>query len=566
MAHTPSPSDTSEPVSPLSSVPTPRQRVEPLGGPPVAAFPGYEFLRELGRGGMGVVYLARNRLLDRLEAVKVLARPWSEERFRQEVRASARLRHPNVVTVYAALVAESSLAFAMEYVEGENLGRLVRTGGPLPPRLACSYARQAALGLQHAHERGMTHRDVKPQNLMLSRADGRDTVKVLDFGLAKLGTTKAGADSVTIDGELLGTPGYAAPEQFRDASAADVRSDVYGLGVTLWFLLTGNQPSGALEPTERRGWPAGLVEVLARMTAWNPADRYQTTAEVVAALEPFAVVEAESVRSADAEPAVAERRTRRRWGWAAGAVLLVSALGAAALSWADAPPTDQPEAGIPGTAAPAPVPRPAEPAFVSAFNGTDLAGWVVDGPSDQWWVEDGAITTTGTWDSPRTWLLSARDYGDVRVRFEYQLEPGANSGFAFRAVPGERPVLRVGGTPTPGPYHQQVELSDDGYKAWRWLPTGQINGGVGKDAVALKPVRPAPLRVVPEWNAAEIELVGPSLKVTVNGEQIQAADLNQLVASGSRYPALTRSRGRIGFQQQAKTVRFRNIEVLERPE
>ena len=555
MEHTPEPPNTSRPDPSPSSAPTAPAQVEPLAGrrptePPVAAFPGYEFVRELGRGGMGVVYLARNRLLDRLEAVKVLARPWSEDRFRQEVRASARLRHPNVVTVYSALVSEGCLAFAMEYVEGENLGRLVRTGGPLPPRLACAYAHQAALGLQHAHERGTTHRDVKPQNMMLCRADERDTVKILDFGLAKLAAAEPD-DSVTIAGELVGTPGYAAPEQLRDAGTADVRSDVYGLGVSLWFLLTGNQPSkdnplgDAPGPADRSGWPDGLVEVLARMTAWNPADRYQTPAEVAVALEPFA-----------AERAPTAGRRSRRWAAVAAVGLLVSALCAATLARTDEPAPDVP--------APAPPPRPAG-AFVCAFNGTDLAGWVVDGPSDQWRVEDGAITTTGTRDGPRSWLLSARDYGDVRVRFEYQFEPGANTGFAFRAVPGERPILQSRGVPTPTAYHQQVELSDDAHREWRWIPTGQINGGVGKDAASLKPVRPAQPRLAPDWNTAEIELVGQSLTLTVNGAPIQAADLNQLVASGSRYPALTRTRGRLGFQQHARTVRFRHIEVLELP-
>jgi hypothetical protein len=173
--------------------------------------------------------------------------------------------------------------------------------------------------------------------------------------------------------------------------------------------------------------------------------------------------------------------------------------------------------------------------------------------------------TTGTRTGPKTWLLSARDYGDVRVRFEYQFEPGANSGVAFRAVPGERPVLRAGGPPTPGPYHQQVELSDDSVKEWREFPTGQVNGGATKDAPAIKPARAIRMRPAPEWNAIEFELIGRAIKLTVNGEAVQAGDLNELIAKGSLYPALTRPRGRIGFQQLAKTVRFRKVELQELP-
>jgi eukaryotic-like serine/threonine-protein kinase len=544
-------SDAPDPTASKSSAPTVRARAESavdrLLQPPATTFPGYEILSQLGTGGMGVVYLARNRLLDRLEAVKLLTRPWSEERFRQEVRAAARLRHPNVVTVYAGLVTDGYLAFAMEYVEGDNLARVVRDAGPLPAPRACAYARQVALGLQHAHERGMTHRDVKPQNLMRCRADdGREVIKILDFGLAKLTVAGSPADSVTADGEFLGTPGYAAPEQLRNASAVDIRADVYGLGVTLRFLLTADREVGD-------AWPEGLAGVLARMTAWDPDARFQTPAAVAAALEPFTAPEAR----AGAERR-AERAGRRAPWWLLALLVTVAGVGAFVLSPASPPPVGS------GKPAPTEGPQPPRPTgFVPIFNGTDLTGWVVDGPADQWRVEDGALVTVGTRDGPRTWLLSARDYGDVRVRFEFQIEPGANSGFAFRAVPGERPVLRAGGHPTAGPVHQQVELSDDAAREWRWLPTGQVSGGVGQNAPMLKPDRPARLVLAPGWNAAEIELAGPSLVVTVNGERVQAADLGRLVAQGSLFPALGRSRGRIGFQQQAKVVRFRNVEAVE---
>lgn len=548
------PSDSSSPSTPR---PTQWER-----RPDALQFAGYEIVRELGRGGMGVVYLARNRVLDRLEAVKVLSRPSSEDRFQQEVRALARLCHPNVVTVYAALAGGAgALAFAMEYLDGETLARLVRSRGALSPPLACAYARQAALGLQHAHERGITHRDVKPQNLMLCRPAGQDTIKVLDFGLGKLGAPPAGADTVTLDGQLLGTPGYAAPEQMQDARSVDARADVYGLGTTLRFLLTGVQPTRDRAPSDvASGWPAGLADVLNRMTATDPAERYQTPAEVAAALSPYTVPPPE--RPVDAPDAAVTRVSRRRviWAWAAG--IFAAALVAGVTAWWGGPPRP-----LPPPPPPASDPPPAaEPRFTPLFNGTDLSGWVVDGgPAGEWRVEDGALVTTGTRNGPQTWLLSEREFGDVRVRFEYQLEPGGNSGFVFRAVPGERPVLRPGGPPTPRPYHQQVELSDDEHREWAWLLTGQINGGSGKGAPTLPPISPARLRPPPKWNAAEVELVGQSLAMSVNGERVQAGDLNRLIALGGTYPALTRSRGRIGFQQFAKTARFRNVESLELP-
>src|SRR5262249_47703655 len=149
-----------------------------------------EVLRELGRGGMGVVYLARNRRMDRLEVLKVVSRQLTDksesaERFLREIRSAARLNHNNIVTAYAAPQAGALLLFAMEYVDGEDLARVVQDRGPLPVVNACYYIRQAALGLQHAHEKGMVHRDIKPQNLILAREGRKHLVKILDFGLAK---------------------------------------------------------------------------------------------------------------------------------------------------------------------------------------------------------------------------------------------------------------------------------------------------------------------------------------------------------------------------------------------
>jgi serine/threonine protein kinase len=264
----------------------------------------YRVVRLLGKGGMGSVYEAEHRVMRRAVALKVINRAYTArrdavERFRREVRAAARLAHPNIVTTYDAEDAGDTYFLVMEYVEGVSLARLVKERGPLPVAEACAYVRQAALGLQHAHERGIVHRDVKPHNLIRC-TDG--VVKVLDFGLAALTAERGGG--LTEENAVMGTPDFMAPEQAEDARDTDIRADVYSLGCTLYFLLTGQVPypvSTALRkilahreqpvPSIRRARPEAppeLARVLTHMLAKKPEDRYLTPGEVAVALEPFA--------------------------------------------------------------------------------------------------------------------------------------------------------------------------------------------------------------------------------------------------------------------------------------
>ncbi len=321
----------------------------PLPGlsPELARHPRYEVLKLLGRGGMGVVYLARHRLMDRLVALKVIHRELvnharAVERFRQEVQAAARLMHPNIVTAHDAEQAGDLHLLVMEFVRGTSLERLVREGGPLPVEEACTCAVQAAQGLQFAHEQGMVHRDVKPSNLM--RTD-EGTIKLLDFGLARLARERlAPRRRITELGTAFGSPDYVAPEQATDAYHADTRADVYGLGCTLYFLLAGRPPFAGGTITQklaahvRRKPPAltrlrpevppELARVVARMMAKSPADRYQTPGEAARALAPFTKPASglARVRRAKTRPL-----TRRYWllaaavlALAAGAVLLLT--------------------------------------------------------------------------------------------------------------------------------------------------------------------------------------------------------------------------------------------------
>jgi WD40 repeat protein len=293
--------------------------------PELRDHPDYEVVRELGRGGMGVVYLARNRRLERPEVLKVISRhllsePGAVQRFLREMRSAARLSHKNIVTAYAAPQAGDLLVFAMEYVEGEDLDRMVRRQGPLPVGNACLFAHQVALGLAHAHDKGMIHRDIKPHNLILTHDGKKPRVKILDFGLAR--ATREGDGTglhLTGVGMMLGTPAYMAPEQMRDAARADIRADLYSLGCTLYFLLSGRPPFQAdslfevlqahvetdARPLDRvrADVPAELARVVAKLMAKDPAQRYQTPAEAAQALAPFARA---GLRAAPVAPAPAD--------------------------------------------------------------------------------------------------------------------------------------------------------------------------------------------------------------------------------------------------------------------
>src|SRR3954465_15801139 len=201
----------------------------------------YVLLDRLGEGGMGEVFRARHTRLDRDVALKVMrkekmANPEAVKRFRREIRAAARLPHENVVRAYDADQSGDVHFFAMEFVDGTTLDRLVRDQGPLPVADACEYVRQAALGLQHAFEQGLTHRDVKPANLLVDKAG---VVKISDLGLVLVGDPDTGepGSRITKEGLTVGTPDYVAPEQARNPRAADVRADIYALGCTLYYLL-----------------------------------------------------------------------------------------------------------------------------------------------------------------------------------------------------------------------------------------------------------------------------------------------------------------------------------------
>jgi formylglycine-generating enzyme required for sulfatase activity/tRNA A-37 threonylcarbamoyl transferase component Bud32 len=264
----------------------------------------YELLARLGQGGMGEVFKARHRLLNRVVALKItrkelLSDPTNERRFLREIQATARLKHPNIVTVHDASRIGDTHFFAMEYIEGSDLARIVRQQGPVLVTRACEYIRQAALGLQHAFEQELVHRDIKPSNLLLT-ADGT-LVKILDMGVARC-CDMEGSD-LTATGSVVGTPDYLAPEQATNSRSVDIRADIYSLGCTLYTLLAGHPPfpeGSSLEKAlkhlhdqpapirkQRPEVPPEVALILEKMMAKKPAARYQQPIEVAHALEPF---------------------------------------------------------------------------------------------------------------------------------------------------------------------------------------------------------------------------------------------------------------------------------------
>jgi serine/threonine-protein kinase len=352
----------------------------------------YRVLEKLGEGGMGTVYKAHDTRLDRDVAVKVLpARSLNDAdaiaRFQREARALAKVSHPNIIQAYESGEDKGRHFLVMEYVEGVNLSAILRQQGAIPPTLAADLIYQAALGLQHAHAKGLVHRDLKPANLLLSPAQplagrpslaikdqarpsaeltasyvapavlGNGTVKILDLGLARFLQDQLGDAQLTREGVGVGTPDYMAPEQFRDALHADARTDIYGLGCTLYHVIGGTVPfpgsSFAAKrdahankepiPLEERcpEVPAGLAFVVSKMMAKHPSQRLQTAAEVAEALAPYiagashSMIRLRQTMSFHAGQLTTRppNRRKRLLAWSGAAAAAVCLVGLLILAW-----------------------------------------------------------------------------------------------------------------------------------------------------------------------------------------------------------------------------------------
>ena len=321
----------------------------PTGMPALRSFGDYELLEEIGRGGMGIVYKARQVNLDRLVAVKMLlfgplAQPEQVQRFRTEAAAAASLQHPNIVAIHEVGFREGQHFFAMDYVAGRSLAEIVRDG-PLPARRAAGYVKTIAEAIQYAHERGILHRDLKPSNVLI---DANDQPKVTDFGLAKRLEKET---ELTLSGQVLGSPNYMPPEQAAaHRGLVGKRSDVYSLGAILYHLLTGRAPFVAptvaetlaqvqnaepVSPTVLNPHlPRDLKTICLKCLEKEPARRYQTAQELADELG----------RWLREEPILARpvSRPEKVWRWCrrkplvaslTAAIVLAILLGFAGVTW-----------------------------------------------------------------------------------------------------------------------------------------------------------------------------------------------------------------------------------------
>jgi serine/threonine protein kinase len=278
----------------------------------------YRIVDLLGEGGLSRVFKAWHVPYQCLVALKVLrpeVRSDAEalRQFRQELKVVGKLAHPNIVKGIDIHPDRDAHYFALEYVEGIDLGKMVQQGGALPVTQACEYIRQAALGLQHAYERGVIHRDIKPANLLITNFQPPKSVgvlKILDMGLARREwlTDPTAAANIAAVTMVLGTPDFVAPEQATSPELVDIRADIYSLGCTLYLLLTAKPPfpgrslaqklmahqKGQAVPIEqaRTDVPQRLPAVIRKMMAKKPEDRFRTPASVAAALAGFARVDA----------------------------------------------------------------------------------------------------------------------------------------------------------------------------------------------------------------------------------------------------------------------------------
>ena len=263
----------------------------------------YKLLRLLGSGGMSTVYLGEHILMHRLRAIKVLPKGRVNDssylaRFVREAQATAMLEHPNVVKAYDIDNDGDTHYLVMEYIEGRDLQNIVKQEGPLPLEVACNYIAQAADGFQYAHENGLIHRDVKPANLLV---DSKGVVKILDLGLALLADEERSSLTVAHNENVLGTADYLSPEQAVNSHKVDSRADIYSLGCTLYFALTGHAPftDGSLAQRiikhqrempedirkERAEVPRDLADICWKMIQKRPERRYPRMKDVSEALK-----------------------------------------------------------------------------------------------------------------------------------------------------------------------------------------------------------------------------------------------------------------------------------------
>lgn len=423
----------------------------------------YLILDKLGQGGMGMVLKALHRRMDRTVAIKVMSAagmksPDAVQRFQREVKAAAKLTHPHIVAAHDADEANGTHFLVMEYVEGTDLSMYVKRHGPLSEERAVAWILQAARGLKYAHQRGVVHRDIKPANLLLSN---EGVVKLLDMGLARIDGALSEETALTCTGTVMGTVDYMAPEQALSAKSADARSDIYSLGISLWYLLTGRVAyegdSTMAKLLAHRDAPlpslgeTPIDHVFRKMIAKRPEDRQQTMAEVISELEgitTFASSESRTFHQAQSaqdidlatmiikEDRVAskQRATPARSPSKSGSLVIGSAIGIAAMlliGWSLLPP-----ASAPSRPAPQPLPAKVTPQVSAEAGIVDLLA-LVDLQAD---------VLAGTWTREKDGLRVEQRNDPVhaaRIQISYQPPEEYNFEIEFTPQSGEGMVSQI---------------------------------------------------------------------------------------------------------------------------
>ncbi|MBI3865937.1 MAG: protein kinase [Planctomycetia bacterium] len=577
----------------------------------------YTILEKIGQGGMGQVFKAEHRRMKRIVAIKVLPtdlmkNPGIVARFEREVTAAARLNHPNIVTAFDANNVGGLHLLVMEYVEGSDLAIHVKENGRLPAHAAINYVLQAARGLEAAHAEGIVHRDIKPANLLL---DKTGVVKILDMGLARFGGDAPGQSDLTHTGTVMGTVDYMAPEQAVNRKAADARADIYSLGCTLFYLLTGKsvfsgdslmselmahreQPIPSIRAVCADA-PEQLDDVFARMVAKKIEDRYQSMSEVIADLErltrgqqiPSRIFElprsisdeglSNFLKEAALAPAAPVRLTTtfsaRDWiarhkkplviaGGALATLILIACIIAgfrttdgALLLRVNEPDTARltPISDAKKAVAESKTPSQAEqPEAAEDHSATDADGRVslFNGKNLSGWIVKG---DWANWDiDASNGVVAANGKGRGWLMTDRDFDEFTLT-LEFQAGPNSNSGIGILAAPDDAEiFELQVGRMEQNPTGGVWsLPTNTAHGGF------LRPAQPAELKAEGEWNSLELHLQDRILTCRINNVEVSQFDLEKIWRQPGSFAPLRRPKGRIALQSRAGVVRFRNLRV-----
>jgi serine/threonine protein kinase len=563
----------------------------------------YTLLDKIGAGGMGQVFKAHHRRMDRLVAIKMLPTAMTKDaaalaRFEREVRAAAKLRHPNIVAADDAAEANGVHFLVMEFVEGQDLSSLVKNNGPLGVAKAVDYILQAARGLEFAHSKGVIHRDVKPPNLLLSN-DG--IVKILDMGLARIDAPGGDAETqaeLTGTGAVMGTVDYMAPEQALDTKHADARADIYSLGISLYFLIAGKAAYGGetimeklLAHRERpipslqdaqTTVPKQLDAIFRKMVAKRTEDRYHTMSEVIEALEALGFggsgaatkgeVAAALKLSADERKRLAAQAPRKKpLGALTQAVasektkhLAAKIVGGAFatiiapilvtylikyLDKSDSPPIPPAETTTGNRAAlgsnnqhGSSTNLTADDGWQALFDGKSLSGWT--GDVGLMTVENGVIVIEGKKSGT---VIAPGDYQDIEIEVEFRLADGGNSGLGI-CYPGTGLASQNG---------LEIQMIDD--EGVSRLKDNQKCGSI-YHLVAATPGR---FKRWPQWNQMRVTSTQNSVRVELNGFPVTDTTRQHLKDIDQKHKGVSRTSGKVCLLPQSGRSEYRNFRVKQ---